>query len=204
MPVERLWLPPAPPLPRSALRLPVRVATWPRRLRDRTLRAWLAWCWPDCDLSPRAQVEGPTYWRIRPGARVRLDAGVWLRHHAELLVEGGELVIGADTYIGPYSVLNVHAGLTIGRNCLIAEMVAIRDVDHAWDDPERPVATQGFRVAPTTIGDGAWIGAKSSILRGVRVGAGAIVGAGSVVTRDVPDGCIVAGVPARPIGWRHG
>jgi acetyltransferase-like isoleucine patch superfamily enzyme len=55
------------------------------------------------------------------------------------------------------------------------------------------------RVLPTRIGRGAFIGVHSVILPGVTIGAGAIVGAGSVVTRDVPRGSTVAGVPARLI-----
>lgn len=52
---------------------------------------------------------------------------------------------------------------------------------------------------PVRIEDGAWIGAGAIILPGVTIGIQSIVGAGSVVTRDVPDGCVVAGNPARVI-----
>jgi maltose O-acetyltransferase len=47
------------------------------------------------------------------------------------------------------------------------------------------------------IGDGAWLASRVMVLPGVRIGAGAVVAAGSVVTRDVPDNTLVAGVPAR-------
>ncbi|MGB9858398.1 MAG: acyltransferase [Moorellaceae bacterium] len=57
-----------------------------------------------------------------------------------------------------------------------------------------------YRLGKVEIGSWVLIGANATILPGVRIGDGAIVGAGAVVTRDVPPGAVVAGVPARPIG----
>ena len=65
-----------------------------------------------------------------------------------------------------------------------------------------PLKDQGYRTAPVVIGDEAWLGANAVVLRGVRIGRGAIVGANSVVTRDVPDYAIVGGVPARLLRMR--
>jgi acetyltransferase-like isoleucine patch superfamily enzyme len=199
----RLRPPPSPPAP-GELTWAERLNGWPQRLADRWLRFWLPRRMPSVSLAPSVRVEWPSYWRVHPSARVAVGPGVWVRHHAELLVEGGSLTIDEGTYIGPYCVLNVHDSLIIGRRCLIAEMVAIRDVDHAFADPDRPPAEQGYVVAPTRLGDGVWIGAKSSILKGVTIGDGCIVGANSVVTRDLPAGAIAVGAPARIIGWRHG
>lgn len=53
--------------------------------------------------------------------------------------------------------------------------------------------------APVVIGDGVWIGARATILKGVTIGDGAVVAAGAVVTRDVPAHSLVAGVPARVV-----
>jgi acetyltransferase-like isoleucine patch superfamily enzyme len=204
MPAEsRLRPPPAVPAP-ADLAWAERLHGWPQKITDRWLRLWLPRRFPGLSLAPSARVEWPSYWRIHPDARVTIGPGVWIRHHAELLVEGGRLSVGAGTYIGPYAVLNGHESLSIGRDCLIAEMVAIRDVDHAYADPGLPVAAQGYTVAPTRIGDGVWVGAKSSLLKGVTLGDGCIVGANSVVTRDVPAGAIAVGAPARIVGWRHG
>lgn len=184
--------------------LAARLSTWPQKLANRALHLWLPRCHPGLSLAADAKLEWPCYWRIAPAARVAIGAGAWLRHHLELLVESGQLSIGAGSYVGPYTTINVHGEVTIGRDCLIAEMVSIRDVDHAFADPGVPVAHQGYRQAPTRIGDGVWLGARVSVLRGVTIGPGCVVGAQSVVTRDLPAGAIAVGVPARVIGWRHG
>ena len=61
-----------------------------------------------------------------------------------------------------------------------------------------------MRLAPLIVEDEAWIGAHVVVLAGVRIGRGAVIGAGSVVTRDVPDMAVVAGVPAKLLRDRDG
>ncbi len=123
--------------------------------------------------------------------------------------------IGDNTRIGTF--VEVQRGATIGRNCkiqshtFICDGIAIGDgvfVGHGvmFINDLRPQATNetgdlqtanDWTMAPTSIGDRASLGSGAVILGGVTVGAGALVGAGAVVTRDVPAGAIVAGVPAR-------
>ena len=54
------------------------------------------------------------------------------------------------------------------------------------------------------IGCNGWIGARVTVLKGVRIGDGAVIGAGSVVTRDIASQAVVAGSPARMLRWRFG
>ena len=125
--------------------------------------------------------------------------------------------IGDNSAIGPF--VEIQKGAVIGRNCriqshsFICELVTIGDdcfIGHGVmfiNDP-RPRATSGGRlqtdadwqVVPTRVERGASIGSGAVVMCGITIGAGALVGAGAVVTRDVPAGTTVAGVPARVLG----
>ena len=126
--------------------------------------------------------------------------------------------IGDGSKIGAF--VEVQKGVNIGRNCKISSHtfictgVTIEDgvfVGHGVmfinDSYPSAVNSDGslqteadWHVVETRIKTGASIGSNATILCGVTVGTGALVGAGAVVTRDVPDHAIVAGVPARPVG----
>ena len=111
------------------------------------------------------------------------------------------MVIGSGTWIGPMCFFHSAGGITIGEDVGIGPGVIILTSAHRLDVPELPILHAPVDFAPVTIGDGADVGAGSIVLPGVRIGAGAQVGAGAVVSVDVPDRAVVAGVPARRIGW---
>jgi acetyltransferase-like isoleucine patch superfamily enzyme len=106
-------------------------------------------------------------------------------------------VIGQGVYIGRTVVLDWrHAHLiTIRDHATVVD--GTRILCHDASSNRRQALTW---VAPVTIGERAFVGADSLILPGVSIGADAVVAAGSVVSRDVPAGTVVAGVPAHPIG----
>ena len=89
----------------------------------------------------------------------------------------------------------------IGAHTMIAPGCVLVDSDfHAPWPPERRHVDPGFeRDAGIEIGEHVWIGMHCCILKGVRIGRGSIVAAGSVVTRDLPENCLAAGVPARVV-----
>lgn len=124
--------------------------------------------------------------------------------------ERSQIFIGNNVYIGGSTVIDCACSITIEDDVLISYHVTISDTDgHSTRLSVRKNDLQAFRqgnvdwsvipVASIVIGRGAWIGARSIILKGVSVGEGAIVGAGSVVTHDVPAWHVVAGNPARII-----
>ena len=150
---------------------------------------------------------------------VVLDAGVVI-HHRDLVNLYG-CRIGEATKIGTF--VEIQKNASVGRRCkvsshtFICEGVTIEDdvfVGHGvmFINDRHPRATADGRlqteadwtVVPTHVRQGASIGSGAVILCGVTIGARAMVGAGAVVTRDVPDDAVVAGVPARLLPPRGG
>jgi UDP-2-acetamido-3-amino-2,3-dideoxy-glucuronate N-acetyltransferase len=149
-------------------------------------------------------------------SNVVLKPGVVI--HQPDLVNLYGCLIGEDTKVGPF--VEVQAGATIGRNCKISSHaficsgVTIEDgvfVGHGVmftnDLYPRAVNEGGnlqteadWQMVETRVCAGASIGSNATILAGVRIGASSMIGAGSVVTADIPDYAIVAGVPARLVG----
>jgi len=108
--------------------------------------------------------------------------------------DDANLFIGDKTYIGAKAHIRVAKNITIGKNVAVAWNVTIMDGDfHEFFIEENRQNIQKDII----IEDNVWIGNNVIILKGVKIGKNAIVGAGSVVTKDVPSGCIVAGNPAK-------
>lgn len=123
---------------------------------------------------------------------------------------------GGHCTIGDFTLLNgalimAEERIEIGSHCLVSWNVGIADSDfhplepaqriidaHALapfykDRPPRPP----LRTAPVIIGDNVWIGMNAVILKGVAIGENSVVAAGAVVTKSVPENCVVAGNPAK-------
>lgn len=115
---------------------------------------------------------------------------------------GRGLVVGDDSSIGPQAFIGASGGITLGRKVIMGPAVIVLSEEHNLDAAGVPVKDQGVRHLPTVVEDGVWIGARVVILGGVRVGEGAVLAAGAVVTRDVPAGAVVGGVPARELRTR--
>jgi acetyltransferase-like isoleucine patch superfamily enzyme len=109
----------------------------------------------------------------------------------------GDLYIGDDTRIGIGSVL--IGPVTIGRKVMIAQNVTISGLNHNYADTNLPIADQGVSVGIIEISDDVWIGANCVITKGVRIGKHVVIAASSVVTGDIPDNCVVGGIPAKII-----
>lgn len=111
----------------------------------------------------------------------------------------GGLQVGDDCFLGDECLLDLAEGIRLGPQVTLAERVLILThmnvgyADHPLQASFPPLA------APVVVERGCFLGANVTVLPGVSIGAGSFVAAGSVVTRDVPAGTLVAGVPARAV-----
>lgn len=160
-----------------------------------------------------ARAHGPVGLLRWPGSRMEIGANVslissWRRATAASLAApvrlrtfgpNARIQICDGAQLSGTSITARSQSIRIGRQVLLAPNCVIVDSDfHTLWPPEARAIEPGLAGdAPVDIGDYAWIGMNCLILKGVRIGQGAMVGAGSVVTRDVPPFCLAAGVPAR-------
>jgi acetyltransferase-like isoleucine patch superfamily enzyme len=107
--------------------------------------------------------------------------------------QGVNIRVGRDVFINHSCTLNDIGGITIGDEVLIGPRVSLITSGHPLDPAFR---RRQIVAAPIAIERGAWICAGATVLHGVTVGEDSVVAAGAVVTRDVPAGVLVAGVPA--------
>lgn len=162
----------------------------------------------------RVRAHGPVGLLRWPGGEIRIGNDVsfissWRRATACALAwpcrlrvfgPGAAIEIGDGCELSGASITARSRLIRLGRGVMLAPNCVIVDSDfHApWPAAGRSANPGQERDAGVEIGDYAWIGMGTIILKGVHIGAGAIIGAGSVVTRDVPANCVACGVPCRP------
>lgn len=119
--------------------------------------------------------------------------------------------IGDGCVIGRGTHIVGHWSIDIGHDVQTGPYVYITDQNHAYTDPDVPIGRQWPVDAAVSIGPGSWLGAHAVVLPGAVVGRQVVVAAGAVVRGEVPDHCVVAGVPARIVrrwlperGWVDG
>ena len=135
------------------------------------------------------------------GRNVTLSDGVQVRPGCDLFAGGGGIMVGPRSDIGERN--RIDGDVVIGEAVLFGPDNYISSVDHCFEDVELPVMDQGCH-APSKdghenlrIGDGSWVGCHCAIVGCVHIGKHCVIGANSVVTRDLPDNCVAAGVPAK-------
>jgi acetyltransferase-like isoleucine patch superfamily enzyme len=192
-----------------------------RRVFDARARALAAWVGAEVhlDIHPEAYI-GRVQLDIWPGSRTEICIGAraLVADGVRLSLRGGQLTVGADTDIRRLGTYHVGGQLTIGAGCmlsmgvyvhcaesvtigdltLLAEFATVTDSAHLRTPPGVPVQ-HSTRTAQVTVGSNVWLGAHAIVTSGTCIGDQCFIGGGSVVTRDVPEGWLAAGAPAKAI-----
>lgn len=115
------------------------------------------------------------------------------------------LIIGKNCEMGDNVHIVAHEKVSIGDNCLMASKIFISDTNHGdyngdtQSSPETAPNDRELITSHVSIGNNVWIGENVCILPGVKIGSGCVIGANSVVNKDIPDKCVVAGAPAKVV-----
>jgi acetyltransferase-like isoleucine patch superfamily enzyme len=124
-----------------------------------------------CEPAEGLTVLAPVYFDY--GKYTHLGKGTFVNHGCYFM-DGGTIHIGEHVFIGPFC--------------------GFYTASHPINYTDRNKGLE--RALPITVGDNCWFGANVSVMQGVTIGSGCVIAAGSVVTTDIPDNCMAAGVPA--------
>lgn len=194
-----------------------------RHLARSTAGDAVAWAWRRAEdvgaIGPKCR-RGRQFGSFGEGSIVCFPSEVVNPHHIHL---------GAHTVIAPYTALSAgwgpgHQGLPevvvrigdrsligrggsvighelidIGDDVWTGRGVHITDMNHGFEDVDRPISVQHQAPDPIVIGDGAWLGHNTVVLPGARIGRHTVVGAGSVVVGELPEFAVCVGSPARVV-----
>jgi len=133
---------------------------------------------------------------IENGGRMEVNGHFsFLGNNTVVVHENANLSFG-NGYMNVESTIICKKEISIGNGTIIARYVSIRDWDSHTLIDENGEMSQPL---PIKIGNNVWIGERAMILKGVNIGTGAIIAAGAVVTKDIPQNCLAAGIPAKVI-----
>jgi acetyltransferase-like isoleucine patch superfamily enzyme len=137
---------------------------------------------------------------VLSGGQALLGEKVDIRQGSRIVV-AGRLDLAGSNVLQAGCSLHCDERITVAPLAVLSEYVTVVDSAHHYTTPEEWIL-DNVRTSPVSIGFNAWVGAKATIARGVRIGDHAIVAANSLVRSDVPDGHLASGVPAtvdRPV-----
>lgn len=160
-------------------------------------RAWVRWLLnPFVHQKGRgASVSRQARMDVLPFRSFSMGPGASVEAYAVVNNGVGDVAIGANSLIGIGSVL--IGPIVVEDEVILAQHVVCSGLNHEFHDVQTPIRQQPVNTAPIVIGRGSWIGANAVVTAGVRIGQQSVVAAGSIVTKDVPDRCVVGGNPAK-------
>ena len=135
---------------------------------------------------------------------ITIADNVFVGRNTILSCKGGSISLGENANLGSNCLIHAESPVRVGKHVLIASYCyLVGGGNHDFSRTDIPIIQQpSVTKGGISIGDGAWLGARATILDGANVGHDSIVGAGAVVLESLPESVIAAGVPARTIKQR--
>lgn len=128
------------------------------------------------------------------GSKVRIQPGLRIETYGD----SGQIVIEDNVAIGQnFHITSSGSSLTIGKNSTILGNVFVTNIDHNYQEINKPILEQDIIEKETKIGENSFIGYGAAIQAGTILGKQCIVGANSVVRGKFPDYCVIVGAPAK-------
>ncbi|MEI6435913.1 MAG: DapH/DapD/GlmU-related protein [Bacteroidota bacterium] len=115
----------------------------------------------------------------------------------------GKFIMGAGSNIGDNTIIDTSDDVVIGQLVAVGPSCIFYTHDHDYESNPAAAWKGGVKTGTIVIEDGAWVGARVTLLPGITIGKNAVIAAGSVVTKSVPAGQIFAGIPAKSIKKIH-
>ncbi|MGK7938392.1 MAG: DapH/DapD/GlmU-related protein [Xenococcaceae cyanobacterium] len=154
-------------------------------------RHWYQLRYPNLTLAKGVKLKGPL--KIDGKVKVKIDSDTRIRKKLKIF-GSGEVTVGKNVSLNG-CLIGCQSSVSIGDDCLISDCYLL-DTDYHNLEPDLRHAPPGPRVtAPIVIEPNVWIGAKATIMKGVRVGENSAIGLGSVVRKSVPPNVVVIGNP---------
>jgi acetyltransferase-like isoleucine patch superfamily enzyme len=139
-------------------------------------------------------------WEIGDDCNIAHDCSIFAREPGMT----SSFKVGSGVHIGDGTIIDVCEDVIIGNNVALGPQCILYTHDHVTDDNEQCAWRGSLTVGKIIIEDGAWIGARVTILPGVTIGSGAVIATGSIVNNDIPANAVAGGSPARAFRYRIG
>ena len=151
--------------------------------------------YPNVSLAPGVLIKGSL--NIRGGVKVVIGSGTRLAKRVRISGSGA-VVIGCNALLnGPW--IGCQKSVTIGDDCLISDCYIV-DTDYHNLEPHLRHCSPGAKVAaPIILERNVWVGARATVMKGVRIGPDSVIGLGAVVRKSVPSGVVVIGDPQQVV-----
>ena len=151
--------------------------------------------YPGIEIDFKSKIHGNCSIICVKGGRLIISNSI-ISFGTHILADTNSILSIHDSFIGRNCVITAKEGVAIRKDCLIAEMVVIRDQDHIVDLTGKNPREE-FYTAPVEIEENVWIASKATILKGVTIGKYSVIAASAVVIKNIPEYEVWGGVPAK-------